>query len=90
MAYILAKLKGVPFDDVYQLLKLDAPQHAKEGLDLLHVWKNIDNPNETFFLYKTDNIERAKDFIHRTHSHALRESPNVNLPEITFLEEEPL
>lgn len=43
MPYVLAKLKGVKFEDIKKLLKEHAPMHAKEGMYLKHIWQNADD-----------------------------------------------
>jgi hypothetical protein len=87
MAHMLAKLRGEKAEDIGKILKADAPQHAKEGLYLERLWQNADDINEVLFLFRIDDVGRAKQFIERVHSQALRENPNANLPHMTFLEE---
>lgn len=82
---MLAKLRNVKFDDIQQVLTKDAPQHAQEGLHLEHLWENVDDSNEILFLFRVDDINHAKAFIDKVHSQALKENPNVNLPQMTFL-----
>jgi hypothetical protein len=84
--HILARLKGVKFDDIEKILKADAAKHAEKGLYLQHLWQNIDNPNEVVFLFKTDDIARAKRFIQGEHENALKINANANLPVMIFLE----
>ena len=53
MSHILARLRNVKFDLIESVLKADAPQHAKEGLFLKHLWQNADDSNEVLFLFQT-------------------------------------
>jgi hypothetical protein len=82
---MLAKLEGVKPEDLKAVLKADAPQHAEEGLYLVYLWSNVDNPQEVLFLFRVDKIARAKQFIERVHTQALKENPDANLPQMTFL-----
>lgn len=88
MAHMLAKLRGVKFEDIKRVLEADAPQHAEQGLYLEHLWQNADDLEEVLFLFRTDDLSRAKQFIEKVHAQALEEDPNVNLPQMTFLKEE--
>lgn len=87
MAHILARLQGVKLADVEQALKADAPAHAEQGLHLEHLWKNLDDPAEVLFLFRADDLQRAKGFIEKTHAEARRQNPNANLPQMTFLDD---
>ena len=99
MAYVLARLRGAKAEVIKQILTKDASQHAREGLYLEHLWQNAparlrelpkaggDDPDEVEFLFRTDDLNHAKQFIDRVHTQALKENPNANLPRMTFLEE---
>jgi len=85
MSHILARLRNVKFDLIESVLKADAPQHAKEGLFLKHLWQNADDSNEVLFLFQTEDLDRARRFIDRVHGEALKKDPHANLPQMTFL-----
>ncbi len=88
MSHILAKLRGVKFDDIEQVLKRDTPQHAEQGLHLEHLWSNADDSDEILFLFRADDLDRARQFIEKVHAEALRADPNAKLPQMTFLQGE--
>ena len=88
MAHILARLRGVKVEDIKKVLKADASGHAEQGLYLEHFWQNADDSEEVLFLFRTDDLSRAKKFIEKVHAQALEEDPNANLPQMTFLKEE--
>jgi hypothetical protein len=87
MAHMLATLRGVKIEVIRQVLTNDAAEHAREGLYLEHLWQNADDANEVQFLFRTSDLDHAREFINRVHTQALRENPDVNLPHMTFLEE---
>jgi hypothetical protein len=87
MAHMLARLKDGKIKDVKAVLEADAANHAKEGLYLEHLWRNVDDP-EVLFLFRIDNPILAKRFVRKVHAEALKEDPTVNLPLMTYLEEE--
>ncbi len=86
MSHVLAKLKGVKLADIEKALKEDAKVHANEGLFLEHLWQNDDDENEVLFLFRADDLSHAKHYIKKVHSKALVENPDVNLPQMVFLE----
>ena len=87
MAHMLAKLRGVKIEVIKQVLAQDAPQHAREGLYLEHLWQNADDADEVQFIFRATDLDHAKQFINRVHTQALKENPDANLPHMTFLEE---
>lgn len=87
MGHILAKLKNVDIEDIRKTLIEHKNHHENQWLFLEHVWKNIDQQNEVFFIFRTDNLSKAKEFITTTHKQALKEDPNATLPEFIFLDE---
>lgn len=87
MAHMLARLRGVKIEVIGKVLKADAPVHAEQGFFLQHLWQNTDDPDEVLFLFRTDDLNRAKQFVYKVHAQARNEDPHANLPEITFLEE---
>ncbi len=83
---MLAKLKGVRLEDVYEVLERDAEAHAKEGIYLQHLWQNVDDQDEVLFLFRVDDIENVKSFISEVHRKAYEENPDSHLPHMTYLE----
>jgi hypothetical protein len=90
MPHILSRLKGVNLEDIKKVLEADAPQHAEQGLFLEHLWQNADDSEEIVFLFRIENIGKAKEFINKVHTEAIAKNPQANLPYMTFLEESQL
>ena len=90
MPHILARLKGVNLEDIKKALEADAPQHAEQGLYLEHLWQNADDSEEVVFLFRIENLGKAKEFINKVHTEAIAKNPQANLPYMTFLEESQL
>jgi hypothetical protein len=88
MPHLLAKLRGVRIEDIGKILRADASKHAEQGLYLEHLWQNADDSEEVLFLFRTKDLSHAKIFIDKVHTQALKENPNANLPQMTFLEED--
>ena len=87
MAHMLARLKGIKPEIIIPVLKADASHHAEQGLRLERLWQNVHDLNEVLFLFKSEDINKAKRFIERVHGEALKGNPDANLPHMTFLEE---
>lgn len=87
MGHLLARLKGVPPDELKKILLNDAPEHAKEGLFLEHLWINEDNEDEVLFLFRAEDLTHIKNYINNLHSDALEQNPQAKLPHMTYLAE---
>ena len=90
MAHVLARLRGVKMEEIKGALKADAPKHAEHGLYLRHVWRNADDSGEVLFIFQTSDLGKARIFIETVHTQALKENPNANLPQMTFLDDSEL
>jgi hypothetical protein len=87
VAHILARLRRVKAEDIKEVLRADAARHAEQGLHLEHLWQNVDDPEEVFFLFRADNLTRAKRFVEEVHTHALNDDPHISIPRMVFMEE---
>jgi len=85
MSHLLARLRGVKYENIREILLNDAKDHAKEGLFLEHLWQNDDDQEEVLFLFRCSDLDHVKKFIIRVHNQALKENPYANLPVITYL-----
>ena len=88
MDHILARIRGVKIEDVKSMLKTDTSKHVEQGLILRHIWRNADDLDEILFIFTTSDLNRARKFIETVRAEALKENPNVNLPEMLFLKGE--
>jgi hypothetical protein len=60
MAHILAKVEGVKVTDIKDQLVSDMTKHVEHGLFLKHVWKNADDKNDVFFIFRTSDLDKAR------------------------------
>jgi hypothetical protein len=88
MAHVLARLKGMSYADIRQVLVADSKRHAQQGLYLEHLWRNIDDANEILFLFWAGDIGHAREFMDTIHARTLNENPQAKLPHLVFLEED--
>jgi hypothetical protein len=87
MDYVLAKLTGVDIAKVKATLKAQAPVHAGQGMFIQHFWLNTDATDEVQFLFRVDDLSRARAYIDKIHADARRQNPGANLPQMTYLSE---
>jgi len=85
MDHVLGKMRGVKTADVKAALTSDVAKHSKEGLVLRHVWHNAYDDDETLFIFTTNDLEHAREYIEKEHSKARKENPDANLPDLLFL-----
>ena len=88
MDHILARIKGAPMDEIKKVLRADAADHAREGLQLRHIWRNADEPEEIIFIFTAADLNKARKYIESMHKHVRTEKPNAILPQMLFLKGE--
>jgi len=87
MDFVLARLTGVNYPAVKAMLQDHALIHAEQGMFLQQIWQNADISDEIQFLFRVDDLARARTFIERSHTAARLQNPDFNLPQITYLSE---
>ncbi|MBN2731460.1 MAG: hypothetical protein JXR26_03420 [Balneolaceae bacterium] len=88
MPHILNKITGVKLEDIKNQLETDAAGHAEHGMYLEHLWRNADDPDEIFFLFRVNDLGYCKNLMQEIYREARDEDPNIKMPEKIFLEEE--
>lgn len=88
MAHVLAKIKGANSSEMKRKLNEDKHKHETNGLFLEHLWHNANDNDELFFLFRSDDISKAQQFIQSSHTEAYMNNLEANLPHITFLVEQ--
>jgi hypothetical protein len=86
VAHILCRLHNVEFALVKRMLQEHASLHAEDGMYLEHLWQNADEPREAIFLFRVDDLERAREIIEKRHADARKQDPHTNLPVVTYLD----
>ena len=88
MYYLLCKHKVADFTKWRQIFDAHAEAQRKAGLHLLHVLRDITDPNLVVLLFRADDLEQARAF---TGSPKASESAQVSgvigLPEVLLLGE---
>lgn len=86
MAHMLCRNKVTDFEKWKAVFDSHTQAHREAGLILQHLWQNIDDPNDVFFLFEVEDIGKAKAFIISPNvPDAQEKSGVIGEPEIYFL-----
>lgn len=87
MPHVLNKITSVKFEDIKEQLETDAAAHAEHGMYLEHLWRNADEPDEIFFLFRVEDLDYCKNLMQQIYREARDEDPDITLPDKIFLTE---
>lgn len=85
MGHLLARISGVNIGELKKRLDADAVLHGEHGLILEHIWHDEDSEEDVIFLFRSTDLDHARQFIEQTHAEALHHDPDANLPHMTYL-----
>jgi hypothetical protein len=71
MNYMLCRHRVRNFDYWKGVFDSHAEAHRAAGLKLVHVWHQVDDPGQVFFLFEAEDIERARAFLNSSDATAL-------------------
>jgi hypothetical protein len=63
MTYMLCRNRVADFAKWKAMFASHAAAHRDAGLRLRHLWRDVEKPNEVFFLFEVASVDRAKEFI---------------------------
>jgi hypothetical protein len=63
MTYMLCRNRVANFGKWKRGLESHAGAHREAGMKLVHLWRDVDDPNNVFFLFEVASIKKARDFI---------------------------
>ncbi len=64
-----------------------APAHCDAGLRLSHVWRDLSDPNNVFFLFEVESMEKAQAFISNPEAAAAARASGVLDGEYHFIQD---
>lgn len=67
-------------------IEADRQAHAEAGLRFNQVWRNVDDPEQIFFLFEVDDLERGKKFLAEAGALEKDKQACGEIPKLTFLE----
>ena len=85
MLYMLVRHKVADFARWKRIFDSHKEAQEKAGLKLKHLWRNIDNSNEVFFLFEVDDLKKAQAFLSSQDPKVKDEAGVTDEPDLYFL-----
>ena len=63
MTYMLCRNHVADFAKWKTVFASHAEAHKNAGLELVKVWRDMNEPSNVFFLFEVSSVERAREFI---------------------------
>ena len=86
MIQMLCRNRVKDFDRWKAVFDSHSDAHRDHGLRLLNLWRDIEDPNNIFFLLEVRDIEKAKAFVNAPESARAGEEAGVIDGELYFVE----
>jgi hypothetical protein len=67
-------------------IEQDRAAHEEAGIHFRQVWKNVDRPDQIFFLFEADDLQRARSFLQKAGALDAEKQAKGEIPELIFLE----
>jgi hypothetical protein len=87
MIYMLCRNRVADYSRWKAVLASHAQAHRDAGLQLVKIWRALDDPNNVFFLFEVASIEKAKAFISNPEAAQAGQSSGVLDGEYHFVED---
>ena len=85
MYYILGRHKA-DVDAWKKVVESHKEGHLEAGLHFQQVWINADEPNEIFFMFQVDDLEKAKSFLKSAGALDKEKQERGDIPKLWCLE----
>jgi len=89
MIVMLCRNRVVNFPAWKAVFDSHASEHGIAGLQLRELWRDLNDPNEVFFVFEVLDVERARAFIRDPLAAAAGKASGVLDGEYRFLESPP-
>ncbi|GAB4373575.1 MAG: hypothetical protein Kow0062_10750 [Acidobacteriota bacterium] len=86
MAFMICRNRVRDFDRWKRVFDSHAEAHRAAGLRLRGMWRGIEQPDQVFFLFEVDDVERARAFVTDPASARAGEEAGVLDGELHFVE----
>lgn len=87
MTFMLCRNRVKDFKKWKAIFDSHCEAHKDEGMKLVKMWRAVDDPNNVFFLFDLESVEKAKAFISAPEAAEAGEESGVIDGEIHFVEE---
>lgn len=82
---LLARNKVKDFDQWRHVFDSQTEAACAAGLNLIHLWRSVDDANEVFFLFEIEDRGRAEAFMHAPEAAAIGNLAGVIEGDFHFL-----
>jgi len=86
MTFMLCRNRVKDFDQWKPIFDSYAEAHQKSGLNLVNMWRSIEDPNIIFLMFKVARADKALEFINSPESAKAGEISGVIDGECHFIE----
>lgn len=86
MIHMLCRNRVEDYDRWKRVFDSDPTAHREAGLELVALWRSLEDPNDIHFLFEVESVERARAFVEAPESAEAGEEAGVLDGEIHFLE----
>jgi len=85
MIHMLVRHKVADFAKWKKIFDSHKEAQEKAGLKLKHLWRNLDDSNEVFFLFEVDDLKKAQAFLSSQDPKVKDEAGVTDEPDLYFL-----
>ena len=86
MTHLLCRNKVHDFDKWLKIFSSHKAAHVKAGLILEHLWQASDDPNNIFYLFRVEDIAKARAFLSAPDASGAAQASGVIEGEFHFVE----
>ena len=87
MTYMMCRNRVAEYSRWKAIFASHQAAHRDAGLQLVHIWRSIEEPNNVFFLFEVARMEAARAFIGNPKAAQAAEASGVIDGEYHFIEE---
>jgi hypothetical protein len=84
---MLCRNRVKQFEQWYEVFVSHTATHLESGLQLVHMWRDVEEPNNVFLLFSVESMDRAREFINHPDSARAGEVSGVIDGECHFLDD---
>lgn len=87
MKYMLCRNRVQDYQAWYEVFNANTNAASEAGLQLIHLWREVEEPNNVFMLFSVESKDRALEFINHPDAARSGEVSGVIDGECHFLED---
>jgi hypothetical protein len=87
MIYMLCRNRVADFARWHAVFASHEAAHRNAGLRLVHLWREVEAPNNIFFLFEVASMDKAREFINDPEAAKAAQASGVIDGEYHFIED---